>query len=105
MSDISTLDLGAGGTGHALCLGASLLLDDDDYSVTCIPVEESVSFGTSACVLPQGRGGGCWRTDGGMSLLADNHGALDNGGARVVDAVKHRLDGPVVSMANEIIDE
>ncbi len=38
-------------------------------------------------VGPTGRS----RTDGGVSLLADDHGALDDGGARVVDAVKHRL--------------
>lgn len=31
------------------------------------------------------------RTDCGMPLLADNEGAFDNGGARVVDAAEHRL--------------
>lgn len=31
------------------------------------------------------------RTDGGVPLLPDNHGALHDGRARVVDAVEHRL--------------
>lgn len=35
------------------------------------------------------------RTDSRMSLETDNHGALDEGGARVVDAVKHRLQAGV----------
>jgi hypothetical protein len=34
----------------------------------------------------------CARTDCGMFLLAYDQGALDNGGARVVNAVKHRLE-------------
>lgn len=38
------------------------------------------------------------RTNCGMSLLADNQGALDNGGTGVVDAAKHRLRAISVSM-------
>ena len=37
-------------------------------------------------------------TDRGMSLLPDNHGALDESGARVVDAVEHRLARRTVSL-------
>lgn len=62
--DVAALDLVAGGRGrHALTAGAALLLDDADDAVA----------------------------DGGVALLADNHGALDEGGAGVVDAVQHRL--------------
>ena len=35
------------------------------------------------------------RTDSGVSFEADNHGALDKGGARVVDAVQHCLEHAV----------
>lgn len=43
-----------------------------------------------------GRSGECGRrgrTDGGMPLLADDDGALDEGGARVVDALQYCLVG------------
>lgn len=33
------------------------------------------------------------RTYTGVTLLTDDEGALDKGGARVVDAVEHRLLG------------
>lgn len=36
-------------------------------------------------------------TDGGVSLAADDQGALDEGSTRVVDAVQHRLGGAGVS--------
>lgn len=34
---------------------------------------------------------GAEHTNGGMSLLTNNHDALDNGSARVVDAIDQRL--------------
>lgn len=35
-----------------------------------------------------------------VPLLADHHGAFDKGGARVVDAVKHRLHAnPLLALA------
>lgn len=60
VADVATLDLIAGGRGrHALAAGAALLLHDADDAVA----------------------------DGGGALLAHYHGALDEGGARVVDAI------------------
>ena len=63
VADVAALDLVAGGGGHALGGGAALLLDDADDAVA----------------------------DGCVALLADDHDTLDDGGARVVDAVEHRL--------------
>lgn len=62
VSDISSLDLGSTRC-HASSVGFRLFLDDDN---------DAVSYGS-------------------MSLLPNDHGAFDKGGARVVDAVKHRL--------------
>lgn len=64
VADVAALDLvGGGGAGHARGVEGALLLDDADDAVA----------------------------DGGVSFLADDHGALDNHGARVVDAVEHGL--------------
>lgn len=64
VSDVAALDLVAGGGGgHALAAGAALLLDDAHDAVA----------------------------DRGQALLADDHDALDEGGAGVVDAVQYGL--------------
>lgn len=66
VSDITSLDLVGGGRGgHTLTGGGALLLDDAD---------DTVAYG-------------------GMPLLANDLGALDEGSAGVVDAVKDCLGG------------
>lgn len=64
LTHVTTLDLGGGRQAHHARVGcAALLLHDHDNAVA----------------------------DGRVPLLADDHGALDDGGARVVDARKHAL--------------
>lgn len=66
VADVSSLDLvGGGHAGHARGGGGAVLLDDDDDAVTYA---------------------------GGL-FGADDEGALDEGGARVVDAAEHALRG------------
>lgn len=66
----------------------SLLLDHDHDAVTCSSRNPNIS------VIPLNsewkRAG--YRTNGGGALLLQDIHALDNGGAGVVDAVKHCLD-------------
>lgn len=64
MANVTALDFVGGGCGgHAFTGCRALLLDDADNAVA----------------------------DAGVALLAYYHGAFDNGGTRVVDAVEHRL--------------
>lgn len=64
MANVTALDFVGGGCGgHAFTRCGALLLDDADDAVA----------------------------DAGVALLAYDHGAFDNGGARVVDAVEHGL--------------
>jgi hypothetical protein len=88
VADITSLDLvGGRDTGHTTGGATTLLLDDDDDTVTCGVLVNcgSISRGSREVFV------GLYRTDSGMSFLADDQDAFDKGSARVVDAVKHCL--------------
>jgi hypothetical protein len=87
--DAAYLDIALGATARATCM--CLVLDRWIFA----------SQRLGRLVEELGLGGYRLRTNGGMSLLTDNQGALDNGGTGVVDAVKHRLRAYTLASAGQ----
>lgn len=87
--DAAYLDIALGATARATCM--CLVLDRWIFA----------SQRLGRLVEELGLGGYGSRTNGSMSLLTDNQGALDNGGTGVVDAVKHRLHAYTLASAGQ----
>jgi len=93
--DVAPLDLvRCRHAGHALGHGSALLLDDDHDAVSCAVAVHHVSAYDSLFrgeVVSREKRRQSKQTYCGKPLLSHNLGAFDNGRARIVDAVEHRL--------------